>query len=47
METSIAVENLTVKLVSYFALKDKYKAYCLEKYLKSGSGRAFLNKRII
>lgn len=44
---SATKENLPVKLVAYFALNDKYKAYCLEKYLKSGSGRAFLNKRII
>jgi putative endonuclease len=26
---------------------DKYKAFAFEKYLKGGSGRAFMNKRLI
>jgi predicted GIY-YIG superfamily endonuclease len=33
-----------IALVSYIAFVDKYKAYEFEKYLKSGSGRAFINK---
>ena len=37
-------DRLPVKLVSYFAFSDKYKAFDFEKYLKSGSGRAFINK---
>ena len=36
-----------VVLLSYFAFTDKYKALAFEKYLKSGSGRAVLNKRLI
>ncbi len=28
----------------YFAIKDKYKAFEFEKYLKTGSGRAFIKK---
>lgn len=33
-----------VKLISYFAFSNKYTAFNFEKYLKSGSGRAFLKK---
>ncbi len=33
-----------IELISYFALQDKYKAFAFEKYLKSGSGRAFTKK---
>jgi putative endonuclease len=32
---------------AYFAVKDKPKAIELEKYLKTSSGRAMLNKRIL
>ncbi|OGM75974.1 excinuclease ABC subunit C [Candidatus Woesebacteria bacterium RIFOXYA1_FULL_40_18] len=35
---------LPVKLVTYFAFSNKYTAFDFEKYLKSGSGRAFLKK---
>lgn len=38
---------LPVKLISYFAFHNKYTAYNFEKYLKSGSGRAFLKKRLL
>jgi predicted GIY-YIG superfamily endonuclease len=38
--------KLPVKLISYIAFSDKYKAYSFEKYLKSGSGRAFAAKRL-
>ena len=31
-------------LKSYFAFKDRKKAFAFEKYLKSGSGRAFAKK---
>ena len=40
-------DRLPIKLVSYFAFSNKYKAFEFEKYLKSGSGRAFLNKHLI
>jgi putative endonuclease len=33
-----------VELTTYIAFKNKYTAFTFEKYLKSGSGRAFLKK---
>lgn len=39
--------RLPVKIVFYATFADKYKAYEFEKYLKSGSGRAFANKRLL
>ena len=36
--------RLPVKLESYFALNDEKIAFKFEKYLKSGSGRAFSKK---
>jgi putative endonuclease len=38
---------LPVKLIFYCVFLDKYKAYEFEKYLKSGSGRAFCHKHLI
>lgn len=35
------------KLISYTAFSDKFKAFSFEKYLKSGSGIAFRNKRLL
>lgn len=40
-------DKLPVELITYTAFNDKYKAYEFEKYLKSGSGIAFRNKRLI
>ena len=40
-------DRLPVKLVSYFAFPNKCTAFNFEKYLKSGSGRAFLKKHEI
>jgi len=37
---------LPIKLVSYIAIQDKYKAFEFEKYLKSGSGRAFIKRHL-
>lgn len=37
-------ERLPISLEFYIAIPDKYKAFEFEKYLKSGSGRAFINK---
>jgi putative endonuclease len=34
------------KLVTYCAFKNESRAAAFEKYLKSGSGRAFANKRL-
>jgi len=39
-------KRLPVKLDFYVALQDKYKAFEFEKYLKSGSGRAFIKKHL-
>jgi len=36
--------RLPVKLVLYFAFSNKYTAFNFEKYLKSGSGRAFIKR---
>jgi len=36
--------RLPIKLISYFAFSNKYTAFDFEKYLKSGSGRAFIKK---
>ncbi len=38
---------LPVELITYITFTDKYKAYEFEKYLKSGSGRAFLKKHLV
>ena len=39
--------RLPIKLIAYFAFVNKYTAFNFEKYLKSGSGRAFLKKHLI
>jgi len=36
-----------VQLLTFLGFTNKYKAIEFEKYLKSGSGRAFLKKRLI
>ena len=36
--------RLPIQLISYTAINNKYKAFEFEKYLKSGSGRAFMKK---
>ena len=38
--------RLPITLEFYFATEDKYKAFEFEKYLKSGSGRAFMKKHL-
>jgi predicted GIY-YIG superfamily endonuclease len=38
---------LPVTLVTYIAFTDKLKAFAFEKYLKSGSGRAFSAKHFL
>lgn len=35
------------KLLAYIAVENEYKARELEKYFKTGSGRAMLRKRIL
>ncbi len=39
--------RLPIELEFYFAISDKYKAFEFEKYLKSGSGRAFINRHLV
>lgn len=38
--------RLPVELITYTVFEDKYKAFEFEKYLKSGSGRAFAKKHL-
>ncbi|HTB31366.1 MAG TPA: GIY-YIG nuclease family protein [Bacteroidia bacterium] len=40
-------ERLPIKLISYTVFGDKYKAFAFEKYLKSGSERAFISKHYL
>jgi putative endonuclease len=40
-------KRLPVELTFYCAFIDKYKAFDFEIYLKTGSGRAFMNNRFI
>jgi predicted GIY-YIG superfamily endonuclease len=43
-----ATKNLLpLNLITYTAFTDKYKSYEFEKYLKSGSGRAFIKKHFV
>jgi predicted GIY-YIG superfamily endonuclease len=38
--------RLPIELDFYFSIRNKYKAFEFERYLKSGSGRAFTNKHL-
>ena len=38
--------RLPIKLDFYMAFSSQYKAFEFEKYLKSGSGRAFIKKHL-
>jgi putative endonuclease len=46
-ENTYTKDKLPVTMVYYSAFMDKYKAYEFEKYLKSGSGKAFARKRFL
>jgi predicted GIY-YIG superfamily endonuclease len=39
--------RLPINLITYIAFSEKHKAFAFEKYLKSGSGKAFSNKRFL
>jgi putative endonuclease len=39
--------RIPIELITYIVFNDKYLAFKFEKYLKSGSGRAFMYKRLI
>jgi putative endonuclease len=43
---NVTKNRLPIKLDFYVALNDKYTAFNFEKYLKSGSGRAFVKKHL-
>ena len=45
-KVSFTRDKTPLILVTYISFSDKYKAFEFEKYLKSGSGRAFLHKRL-
>ncbi len=45
-EVQYTVSRLPVQIVHQSIFYDKYKAYEFEIYLKSGSGRAFAQKRL-
>ena len=44
---SATKDRRPVELITQIAFNDKYKAYEFEKYLKSGSGRAFVKKHFL
>jgi len=46
-ENTYTKERMPVTLVYYSAFNNKYKAYEFERYLKSGSGKAFAKKRFL
>jgi predicted GIY-YIG superfamily endonuclease len=43
-EVSFTKRLLPVELICYTAFPDKYTAFTIERYLKSGSGRAFARR---
>jgi predicted GIY-YIG superfamily endonuclease len=46
-QVSETSDKLPVELLHYSAFIDKYKAFNFERYLKTGSGRAFMKKRFV
>jgi len=46
-EVHYTMDKLPVKLVHLSLFDNKQKAYDFERYLKTGSGKAFRNKRLI
>ena len=46
-EVKATCYRLPFELKILITFTDKYSAYRFEKYLKSGSGRAFMNKHLI
>ena len=46
-EVHFTKDKLPVELITYIAFSEKHKAFKFEKYLKSGSGIAFRNKRLV
>ncbi len=46
-EVKFTSSRRPLELEFYIAFKDEYKAWAFEKYLKSGSGKAFAQKRFL
>ena len=46
-QVAATADRLPIKLEFYFAIPDKYLAFEFEKYLKTGSGRSFMNKHLV
>ena len=46
-EVNYTSTRLPVKVITYTSFTDKNLAFKFEKYLKSGSGKAFSNKRFL
>lgn len=46
-EVHYTKSRLPFEVVLTINFPEKHKAYAFEKYLKSGSGRAFMNKRFL
>jgi predicted GIY-YIG superfamily endonuclease len=46
-EIQYTKSRLPITIVTYITFNDKYQAYNFEKYLKTGSGRAFMYKRLV
>lgn len=46
-EVQFTKDKLPLQLVNLILFPDKKKAYDFERYLKTGSGAAFRNKRLI
>jgi len=46
-ESSHSSKYIPWKIEAYFALTDRKMALKLERYFKSGSGKAFINRRIL
>jgi putative endonuclease len=46
-EVSATQDRSPLTLVTYIVFCEKQKAYDFEKYLKTGSGRAVMNKRLV
>jgi len=41
------ISRRPIELEFYVAIQNRYKAFEFEKYLKSGSGRAFIKKHLL
>jgi len=46
-EVHYTKSHLPLEVITTINFEGRYKAYAFEKYLKSGSGRAFMYKRLI